>query len=149
MEYSCLEKLVLKAMETISNYNYTNGYIRSNKSYFKRVLEFAKIEPTFNFNQATEKKLIHFICGTYRLVENNLSIDKKDLVHRYIRAFHILESIYNNESIKLHYKAKIIDIPNKFKPITEQYSNWLRERLECQNTINTKTSRLLTFLFIY
>ena len=79
MEYSYLEKLVLKAMETISNYNYTKGYIRSNKSYFKRVLEFAKTELTFNFNQATEKKLIHFICVSYRLVENNLSTDKMDL----------------------------------------------------------------------
>ncbi|NCD07659.1 MAG: hypothetical protein EOL97_16235 [Spirochaetia bacterium] len=148
MEYSYLEKLVLKAIETILNHNYTNGYIRSNKAYFKRVLEFAKTEPTFNFNQATEKKLIHFICVTYRLVENNLSTDKKDLVHRNIRAFHILESIHNNEPIKLHYKAKVIDIPSNFKPITEQYSNWLRERLECENTINTKTSRLLTF-FLY
>lgn len=148
MKYSYLEKLVTSAMETISHHNYTRTYIDDNRRFFKKVLEFAKTDSDFNFDEKTEKNLIHYICVNLNIDENNITKDRMDRIHRYIRAFHILESINKNEPIKLHYKAKIIDIPTKFKPITEEFSNWLRERLECENTIRTKTSRLLTF-FIY
>lgn len=148
MEYCYLEKLVARAMETISHHNYTKAYIGDNKRFFKQVLLFAKSYSEFDFDDKTEKNFFHYICLRLKIDENEITKNSMDRIHRYIRAFRILESIHNNESIKLHYKAKIIDIPIKFKPITEEFSHWLRDRLECDNTIRTKTSRLLTF-FIY
>jgi site-specific recombinase XerD len=148
MKYCYLEKLASSAMETISHHNYSKSYLDDNRRFFKKILEFAKTDSAFDFDEKTEKNLINYIYIKLNHDKNNLYKDQRDRTQRYIRAFRILESIHKKESIKLHYKVKIVDIPTKFKPINEEFSNWLRDRLECENTIRTKTSRLLTF-FIY
>jgi site-specific recombinase XerD len=64
----------------------------------------------------------------------------------FVRCFRILQSIEKGEDLKSHYRKKLLVLPDRFLHVSTGYSRWLSRNGQCQNTIETKVSRLLCFL---
>jgi len=134
-----LEGLVVRALDYSEGCNYSQSSMYSRREIFHSLIEFAKRSRKFELSEATLKKFLN-ACQRRR------KFTQPDYIQRFVRCFRVLQSLEKNESIKLHYRKKLLQTPVQFVQLSNDYSEWLSMNGQCKNTIETKISRLLCFL---
>lgn len=134
-----LEELVAKALAYYATCKYSQSSMYFQGEVFNSLVDFAKRSTKF---ELSEKMLELFLidCGEKR------KFTLPDYLRRFARQFRVLQSLDKNESIKLHYMKKKLQIPDQFVQLSTSYGDWLARKGQCKNTIETKVSRLLAFL---
>lgn len=134
-----LKGLVARALDYSEGCNYSQSSMYLRREIFHSLTEFAKRSRKFELSETTLKKFLND-CQRRR------KFTHPDYIQRFVRCFRVLQSLEKDESIKLHYRKKLLQIPVQFVQLSNDYSEWLSRKGQCQNTIETKISRLLCFL---
>lgn len=134
-----LEELVTKALAFYGTCDYSRSSLYQQRETFFSLVEFAKHSTDFDLSENMLEKFLDD-CREKR------KFTQPDYVQRFVRHFRVLQSLDKNEKVKSHYMKKVIQIPTQFVQLSTDYCEWLEKKGQCQNTIETKVSRLLGFL---
>lgn len=134
-----LKGLVSRAMDYSEGCNYSQSSMYLQRKVFHSLIEFAKRSRKFELSETTLERFLND-CQRRR------KFTQPDYIQRFVRCFRVLQSLEKDENIKLHYRKKLLQIPVQFVQLSNDYSEWLSRKGQCQNTIETKISRLLCFL---
>jgi len=134
-----LKGLIARALDYSEGCNYSQSSMYVQRKVFNSLIEFAKRSRNFELSEPMLKRFLNN-CQKRR------KFTQPDYIQRFVRCFRVLQSLEKDESIKLHYRKKLLQTPVQFVQLSNDYSEWLSRKGQCQNTIETIISRLLCFL---
>ena len=140
MKTQHVQGLVAQALGLLKNYKYSKSSCHRYREIFKSLLQFAdSMIGEFDLSEKTMGMFIEDARSCRRMLD-------PDYRQCFVRCFRILQSIEKGEDLKSHYRKKLLVLPDRFLHVSTGYSRWLSRNGQCQNTIETKVSRLLCFL---
>jgi len=137
-----VQELVAQALGLLENCKYGNASYYRYREIFDLLLQF--VDNVIDEFDLSEETLGMFIED----VRSHRNLSAPDYRQCFVRCFRILQSLEKGEDPKSHYRKKLLVLPDQFLHIDTGYRHWLSRKGQCQNTIETKASRLLCF-FLY